>query len=159
MTGRSRDIYPSRKWGGKQLRTPMMYCQPKVFPAGYMPWSTEYIAQGTVPLKNTNETFHPSLRYRHFCKNQGKLDAHDQGPYNPESMSAWTWPSAQKDGQIGSTATGSTTYSRTIGQNITEVKESTMGYYEQLLLAIYDQDPTLRKRDGSIWKKVLGGNG
>ena len=143
VAGRSQEVYRNPNnigWGGYEQRTPSEY-------AG---------------LENTNETMHPAIRYRHFCKNSGKLGAEDKVAFNPSSLNGWTWPSAQKDGRIGAgsqtTTTGPLIFSKTNAQkkNIT-MAESILGKYEKQLLALYDQDPTLRQRDGSVWTKVLGG--
>lgn len=136
--GQSREVwaYKNWRWGGYKQRTP-----------------------GEYPgLRNTNETMHPVVRYRNFCTNQGKLGADDKDAYSPPSLKGWTWPSAQKDGKIGAgkqptTTIGPLKYTK---KNL-QIPESPMGKFEKQLLALYDQDPTLRKRDGSVWQKVLGG--
>lgn len=163
-TGRSKQI---SNWIPGNImtrtRTPMMYCRPET-QSSWLPWKNGSLAQGSTFLENTNETFHPSLRYRHYCKNQDKLGAEDQGPYEIKSMDGWTWPAKQPDGRIGSegssASAGNFAYSRSRGKKIVRAKESSMGYYEKLLLAMYDQDSALQKQYGdvSIWDKVLGRN-
>ncbi|KAL8707608.1 MAG: hypothetical protein Q9220_007395 [cf. Caloplaca sp. 1 TL-2023] len=135
--GRSGEIYTFKNvgWGGRVQRTP-----------------------GEYPgLKNTNETMHPVVRYRHFCKNKDHLGADDGSAFNPSSLNGWTWPSAQKDGKIGegqpTTVSGPLKYTK----GGLQIPESPMGKYEKQLLAIYNEDPGLQARDGSIWEKVLGG--
>ena len=105
---------------------------------------------------------HPAVRYRHFCKNQGQLGAEDKTAYNPTSLNDWTWPLAQKDGRIGAgqatTSSGPLKYTKvSADKKNLQIPESPMGKYEKQLLALYDQDATLKARDGSIWEKVLGG--
>ena len=99
---------------------------------------------------------HPAVRYRQFCKNQGHLGADDKTAFNPPSLKGWTWPLAQKDGRIGAgkqtTSIGPLKYTK---KNL-QIPESPMGKYEMQLLALYDRDPALQARDGSIWEKVLG---
>ncbi|KAL8831519.1 MAG: hypothetical protein Q9191_000828 [Dirinaria sp. TL-2023a] len=166
--GRSRTLEDDKlSGGGEKLRTPAMIRRPVLHPATWL--ASAYIAQDGEPLQNTNETFHPVVRYRHFSKNQDKLGAHDAGPYDPKNLTAdWTWPAAQSDGRIGAPADkgvaagadGVMKWQRKgyKGETIT-VTESPMGKFEKWLLALYDQDPVLQTRDGSVWKKVLGGNG
>ena len=36
--------------------------------------------------------------------------------------------------------------------------ESKMGNLELLYLAFYDQDKDMQNKDGSIWKRVIGGD-
>ncbi|KAL8687627.1 MAG: hypothetical protein Q9218_006256, partial [Villophora microphyllina] len=141
--GRSREIYTFNNigWGGRVQRTP-----------------------GEYPgLRNTNETMHPAIRYRHFCKNQGHLGAMDKTAFNPMSLDGWTWPLSQTNGRIGDPSkkeatVGPLKYTK-VGANRQplQLPESPMGKYEKQLLALYDQDPVLKARDGSIWEKVLGG--
>ena len=92
-----------------------------------------------------------------FCAHQGKLGTDDSRAYNPTSLDGWTWPSAQKDGRIGAgqqtTSVGPLKYTKAG----TQLPESPMGKYELRLLALYDQDPILQARDGSVWKQALGG--
>ena len=164
-TGRCEDLN-SWKYGGEKTRTPMMYCHPETKSA-WLPWNYDYLVQGSKFLENTNETFHPSLRYRRCCDNWEKLGAQDLGKYDTKNMDSWNWPTKQPDGRIGfeasSAKAGNFAYSRKRGKGEKEtvtVQESPMGYYEQLLLAMYDQDSELRKRDSdSIWKRVIGGDG
>ncbi|KAL8791840.1 MAG: hypothetical protein Q9195_005576 [Heterodermia aff. obscurata] len=178
VEGYPKDLYP-RQWGegrikdlcslmymGGKTRTPMMYCQPEEA-SGWLPWNWKGsgLAQGSKFLENTNETFHASVRYRHYCGRQG-TGVEGQGQYETKSMDGWTWPAGQLDGRIGRerspTSTNSFEYSRSKGKETVTVKESPMGHYEKLLLAIYDQDPALREQYGSkkkgysIWKEVLG---
>lgn len=159
MTGRIKDL---SHWVYKlnKTRTPMMYCHPED-QSSWLPWKGILLAQGLEPLKNTNETFHPSLRYRHYCSREGKLGAEYQGPYETKSMAGWTWPAKQPDGRIGDKRSSASAddfkYSRVKEGETVTVPESPMGYYEKLLLAMYDQDSTLKKNYGSIWKEVLGG--
>ena len=141
----------------------MMYCHPEKKLA-WIPWNGVYFVQSSRPLEKTNETFHPLLRYRHYCSNEKTLGAQDHKSYETKSLDGWTWPTEQLDGRIGSkrssASTSSFTYTKNKGKETVKVQESRMGYYEQLLLAIYDQDPALREAyEGSIWKKVLGGEG
>ncbi|KAL8800475.1 MAG: hypothetical protein Q9182_005147 [Xanthomendoza sp. 2 TL-2023] len=135
--GRSKEIYTFQNigWGGRVQRTPGEY-------------------EG---LRNTNETMHPCIRYRHFCKHQGKLGADDETAFNPSALDGWTWPSAQKDGKVGEGAATTTSGPLKYTKGEFEIPESPMGKYEKLYLALYDEDPKLRARDGSIWEKVLGG--
>ncbi|KAL9610827.1 MAG: hypothetical protein Q9167_004496 [Letrouitia subvulpina] len=162
--GRVKDKYGLVYILHEGIRRPLTYCQPEFVPDGYV--YSAYIRESKNLLRNTNETFHPVVRYRHFSDNSaklGKLGADDQGPYNPKAMNDWKWPSAQKDGRIGAASAGksdpkSFEYSRRIQNKTVTVQESPMGWYEMLVLAMYDQDPALRRRDGSIWTKVLGGN-
>ena len=148
------------------VRTPLMYCHPEK-QSSWLPWKNVSLAQGSKFLENTNETFHPSLRYRHYCNHQEKLGANDQGPYKTKSIDGWTWPAKQPNGRIGSnepsTSAGVFKFSRSKGKGKKEtvtVRESSLGDYEKLLLAIYDQDPALRhKYDESIWKEVIGDSG
>lgn len=140
----------------------MNYGQPERVPDGFV--YSAYIRESDKLLRNTNETFHPVVRYRYFSENNAKLGADDKGPYSPKAMKDWKWPSAQKDGRIGAVTAGkndpnSSEYSKRIDNNTVTVQESPMGWYEQLVLAMYDQDPEFRSRDGSVWTKVLGGNG
>lgn len=107
---------------------------------------------------------HPIVRYRHFCKNHSQLGAEDKTAFDPSSLDGWTWPSAQKDGRIGIgepiTSPEPLNFSKVHAQKKTiTIPESPMGKSEKHLLAIYDQDPVLQKRDGSVWTKVLGGEG
>ena len=165
-TGRIEDL-TSWKYGGEKTRTPMMYCHP-VKTSAWLPWNYDYLVQGSKFLENTNETFHPSLRYRRCCGNQKKLGAQDRGKYDTKNMNSWTWPAGQLDGRIGlegsSVSAGNFAYSTSrVEEGVKEtvtVQESRMGYYEQLLLAIYDQDLKLRGQNSdSIWREVIGGDG
>ena len=117
--------------------------------------------KGNTLLQHTNETVHPVVRYRRFCKNQKRLGTDDEVPFDPVSLKDWNAPSAQKDGRVGKgspvTSKGPLAWKNT--RDNVSMEESSMGKYEKILLAIYDQDPELQNRDGSIWKKVLGGNG
>ncbi|KAL8783074.1 MAG: hypothetical protein Q9213_004886 [Squamulea squamosa] len=135
--GRSKEIsrFLNVGWGGRVQRTPGEY-------------------KG---LKNTNETMHPAVRYRHFCKNQGQLGADDSTAFNPSALNGWTWPSAQKDGKIGEGPLTTTSGPLKYTKGNLQIPESPMGKYEKQLLALFDEDPALVARDGSIWEKVLGG--
>lgn len=108
-------------------------------------------------LKNTNETMHPAVRYRHFCNNQGYLGSEDKGAYNPASLDGWTWPSAQTNGKIGAGSKNTTVGPLKYTKKNLMIPESPMGKHEKQLLALYDQDPALQAREGSIWEKVLDG--
>ena len=113
-------------------------------------------------LQNTNETMHPVIRYRHFCRNQGQLGADDKTAYNPRSLDSWTWPLAQNNGRIGAgqrtTSIGPLKYTKVGANNDNlQIPESPMGKFELQLLALYDQDPALKKAEGSVWETVLGG--
>ena len=147
--------------GSRIDRKPGLYCQPV--------WKVrtltreEYVEDGDY-LRNTNETFHPVVRYRHGCKRQAKLGYDDKGSYGPENMNDWTWPQTQADGRIGvspsTTSPDPLLWSRSKkGQGKLDCQESRMGKHERLYLAFYDQDKELRDRDGSIWKQILGGDG
>ena len=167
--GRSKE---KTEWLYSHIRTPMMYCHPKE-QSSWLPWKKPSLVQGSSFLENTNETFHSSLRYRHYCSNQDKLGPDDQGPYETKSMDGWTWPAKQAKGQTGSEESSASAsefaFSRSRGKETVRVKESSMGYYERLLLAIYDQDQASKDKqdqalqdpwhDYRIWKKVIGDSG
>ena len=133
------------------------------FPANLLYGRTVQRTPGEYPkLQNTNETMHPVVRYRHFCKNQGQLGAEDKTAYNPKSLNSWTWPLAQKDGRIGAgqrtASVGPLKYTKVDGnRNSLQIPESPMGKFELQLLALYDQDPALQKSKESVWDKVMGG--
>ncbi|KAL9044333.1 MAG: hypothetical protein Q9214_002520 [Letrouitia sp. 1 TL-2023] len=118
-------------------------------------------------LQNTNETFHPVIRYRCWCKRQGKLGSNEQGEYNPKHLQTnWKYPQAQNDGRIGqgtpTTSSGPLIYEYTRVDKTREklvYSESVMGKHELLYLAFYDQDKEVQTGDTSIWKQVLGGDG
>lgn len=146
---------------GNGVRKPLSYGRPEFVPDGYI--YKAYMRETATLLSNTNETFHPVVRYRRFSGNRETLGADDKEPYNPIAMKDWKWPSAQKDGRIGADTAGKSDpkffeYSKIIKGGAVTVQESPMGWYEQLVLAIYDQDPELRRNHDSIWTKVLGGN-
>ena len=140
-----------------------LYCKP-VWKHAWL-WG-DYVEEGAF-LRNTNETFHPVVRYRQFCKRQGKLSYRDNGSYDPGSMKEWAWPRTQTDGRVGDASAirsrDSLEWSRQRKEDDKMIelkyKESPMGEYEKMYLAFYDQDKELRDRDGSIWKQVLGGDG
>ena len=164
-TGQLRDLASSKyvgdlaswKYGGVKIRTPVAYYRPEK-KSPWLPWNGEYLAQGSKRLENTNETFHPSLRYRHYCKNAKNLGAQDQGVYDTTSMAGWTWPDKKPKGRIecseSSPKANNPAYSRRGGKETVTVQESCMGFHEQVLLAIYNKDV-----GGNIWHKVLGGDG
>ncbi len=127
-------------------------------------------------LQNTNETFHPIIRYRLFCNKAASLGYEDCEPYAPELLKQWTKPQAQSDGRIGQQPAvgtpGPSTYEFTRagirnggwtsktppGQKV-PFTESKMGNLELVYLAFYDQDKDMKDKDGSIWKRVVGGDG
>ena len=86
-------------------------------------------------------------------------------------IKGWNWPQARKDGRVGAgqpaDLSGPMTYvfdrpPPKSGKGAAEkvkIVESEMGYYEKMYLAFFDGDDDLRKRDGSIWKKVLNCEG
>ncbi|KAL8726310.1 MAG: hypothetical protein Q9166_006788 [cf. Caloplaca sp. 2 TL-2023] len=130
--GRSKEIstlFQNLGWGGIEPRTPGQY----------------------TGLKNTNETMHPAVRYRHFCQNMKHLGADDRTPYKPSALKGWTWPSAQKDGKIGENPPTTTLGPLKYTKGNLQIPESPMGKYEKQLLALFNEDL------GSIWEKVLGG--
>lgn len=105
-------------------------------------------------LQNTNETIHPAVRYRRFCKYNRTLGTNDTGAYDPEALKGWTPPNAQPDGRIGAAPVASQPKLKWTKGNLT-LPESTLGKWERFLLALYDQDADLVDRE-SVWKAVLG---
>ena len=96
--------------------------------------------------------------------------------YDPGQLQTWTKPQAQPDGRIGrqpaASTTGSSTYefmrdgisdggwlSRTPPGQKVNFTESKMGNLELVYLAFYDQDKDMQDKDGSIWKRIIGGDG
>ena len=156
VQGRSKEIsgntyFAIPLYGGNVPRRPKEYTK------------LENGKESQTPLNQSNETIHPAVRYRRFCKNQKKLGTDDAQPFDPVSLKGWIPPSAQKDGRVGEgcpvTTKGTLAWTKTIDNETKTMEESPMGKYEKMLLALYDQDAELRKRDGSIWTKVLGGDG
>ena len=143
---------------GPVVRTPGMYKKPV--------WTTNWrgnsVLTGGAYLENTNETVHPCARYRHFCMNPRGTGPEDKGTYDPKALDGWTWPSRQKDGRIGGEQAGSPSspssmeYGRNRDGKSVTMRESVLGRYEKILLALYDQDHDSKGRE-SVWKQVLGG--
>ena len=146
----------SRDKQGKVTRTPHMYTKPES--------KSNY-------LENTNETVHPAIRYRHYCKNHPQLGAEDSyeklartNPYDPSALAGWTWPSAQAepDDRIGAapaTSSKDLSYTRDIAGTKVTMPESVMGKYEKIYLALYDQDVPRKSGEMGVWKAVMGGEG
>ena len=138
---------------GEDLRTPAMFRQPVLVPGLFLV-RADKVQQGTVSLLNTNETFHPVIRYRHFCRNHERLGATDKLDFAPKNMTDWTWPLACKDGRIGAgepiASDEPMVFSRLKDGTKIELQESPMGKYEKWYLAMYDQDPGFHKRDGNV---------
>lgn len=147
--------------GGWVDRKAGSYRAPEVKPARY--------------LQNTNETFHPAIRYRLFCSKAASLGYDDCEGYDPALLQTWTKPQAQPDGRIGKEPAASTpgpsTYefmrdgisdggrlSKTPPGQKVRFTESKMGNLELVYLAFYDQDQDLQDGKGSIWKRVIGGD-
>ena len=143
--------------GGEEIRTPAGYHRPKEHEASY--FKRAFVDSDGGILQNTNETFHAAIRIRRFSPNSRKLGAHDAGPFDPKSMKGWTWPCSQSDGRVGEPRQGKLEYSATIEGKKVVMTESEMGRHEKIYMAFYDQDSVLQKRDGSLWKKVFGGDG
>ncbi len=138
-----------------------------------------YKAPGAKPeryLENTNETFHPAIRYRLFCSKAASLGYNDCEAYAPGLLKEWIKPRTQPDGRIGQQpaagTSGPSTYefmrdgisdggwtSKTPPAEKVPFTESKMGNLELVYLAFYDQDKDLKDKDGSIWKRVMGGDG
>ena len=145
-------------YGGDVPRTPMMYKSP-VEKKG---WLGKYMGPSNEYLQNTNETVHPSARYRWFCARNSTTDP-KLGPkgvdtYSPRALKDWTPPKAQKDGRVGK-GTAAVISSKTLtwtkdrdGKGVT-MNESVMGKYEKILLALYDRQYSTT---GSVWREVLG---
>lgn len=87
----------------------------------------------------------------------------------------WTKPQAQPDGRIGkqpvAATAGPSTYefmrddisnggwpSEPLPGQKVPFTESKMGNLELVYLAFYDQDKDLQDKNGSIWKRVIGGD-
>ena len=156
-------FYPIRTklHGGWVDRKVGSYKAPEVTPARY--------------LQNTNETFHPAIRYRLFCSKATSLGNDDSEGYNPGQLQTWTKPQAQPDGRIGKQPAagtpGPSTYefmregindggwlSKTPPGQKVPFTESKMGNLELVYLAFYDQDKEMQDKEGSIWKRVIGGD-
>lgn len=148
--------------GGTMERTPGKYCAPK--------WTSDTAWKNGDYLKNTNETIHPAVRYRHFCKKSDHLGYCDKEKYDPACLRQnWTYPKTPGDGRIGqgapTPASGPLVYGfdRDPGKpNATKIPftETTMGKHDLLYLAFYDQDPDMKQPNGlGIWKQVVGGDG
>lgn len=148
-------------YGGTVDRKVGSYEAPEAKPARY--------------LQNTNETFHPAIRYRLFCSKAASLGYDDCGAYDPSQLKIWSKPQAQPDGRIGNQpATGTpgpSTYefmrdgisdggwlSKTPPGQKVPFTESKMGNLELVYLAFYDQDKDMQDESGSIWKRVIGGD-
>ena len=122
-------------------------------------------------LKNTNETFHPAIRYRRFCSRHDTLGYNELVGFNPGELQkdkGWEYPPAQTDGRIGNgtlvASTGPLAYKFTRTEKgksevLPPYLETTMGKHELLYLAFYDQDEKSQTGDPSVWKQVLGGDG
>ena len=156
-------LYPLRKakHGGWLDRKAGSYKAPETAPGRY--------------LQNTNETFHPAIRYRLSCSKAASLGYDDCEAYDPGLLKPWTKPQAQPDGRIGKQPLASTPGASTWdfmregisdggrrsktppGQKVS-FTESKMGNLELLYLAFYDQDKDMQDKDGSIWKRVIGGD-
>ena len=145
-------------YGGDVPRTPMMYKSP-VEREG---WLGKYMAPSNEYLRNTNETVHPSARYRWFCAKNSTTDSNlgtkGVGMYSPRALKGWTPPKAQKDGRVGegSVAVISSeplTWTKDRDGRRVTMKESVMGKYEKILLALYDRQHSDK---GSVWREVLG---
>ena len=169
LQGRSRNCYydvPTHlarqaKHGGWIDRKAGSYKAPEATPERY--------------LQNTNETFHPAIRYRLFCSKAASLGYDDCEAYDPGLLKSWTKPQAQPDGRIGQQPAagtpGPSTYefmrdgisdggwlSKTPPGQKVPFTESKMGNLELVYLAFYDQDKDMQNKDGSIWKRVIGGD-
>ena len=137
--------------GGAAIRAPKMYRQ-EMKPTD---WRFQTVPKtSSALLTHTNETIHPSVRYRHFCQSpevQDKLGVDDRGPYDPKALDAWDWP--HKDSK------GPQQYkkkSRNKAETVDDkIQESTLGYWEQILLALYDEGEEI-KDVNSIWDQVVG---
>ena len=146
------DMTYLRGWfTGPITRTPMMYQKFKKD----KDWLGNLVPDGR--LKNTNETVHPSVRYRRFCQNPGGLGPKDSGQYNPDALRGWAWPTISDKGRAGGyrILEGKEVVVREKEEMI--MPESIMGKYEKILLAIYDQDLKIEGRNDSIWEQVMGG--
>ena len=124
-------------------------------------------------LINTNETFHPALRYRLFSSKAKSLGYDDCEAFDPSQVKTWTKPQAQPDGRVGQQPAASTpgpstyvvmrdgisdgSWTKPPGQKV-PFTESKMGNLELVYLAFYDQDKDMQDKDGSIWKRVIGGD-
>lgn len=117
-------------------------------------------------LNNTNETIHPIVRYRHFCKRNARLGNNDKVPYDPTTLGKdILYPRAQEDGRIGrdpqdpqapSEDPLSYTFTRKeTGKSDVKVHftESVMGKWERLYLAFYHE----HDKSANIWGQVVGG--
>ncbi|KAI9793031.1 MAG: hypothetical protein M1833_000852 [Piccolia ochrophora] len=189
------------KLRSKAQRSPMQYDRVD-------PDTTNWIDEA---LEETNETIHPSVRYRLYGKNEGKkLGAYDKADFNPGGLFGWSPPlkddakgfvgakAATVLGPPGNTAGSAGTATpapkpKNLGANLEpkstgkvwtklvpkvevsagsfiggwgahkerpkrdlNLHESDLGYYEQLLLALYDQQTEEFK---GVWKAVLGEDG
>ena len=141
--------YKTEKFkSGTAIRAPKMYRE-KIAPTNW--WFETLPDLQSKLLTNTNETIHPSVRYRHFCQKGENLGVDDKGPYTPKALDGWEWPSKDSEGvQVYIKKAGNKT--ETDGDVI---PESTLGYYEQILLALYDDG---KETDGvkSVWDQVVG---
>ena len=153
-------------YGSSYQREVGRYCRKKI------EWWTLYgdVATDGDYLENTNETFHAAIRYRRNSKNQKRLGYSDTRPFAPGNMDDFALPAKQVDGRVGAGSTAVKAadpllykYPRPTkdgkGTELLTYEESRFGWYEKIYLAFHDQDEELRKRDGSIWKMVLGGEG
>lgn len=143
-------------YGGRIDRKAGSYKAPEANPARY--------------LQNTNETFHPAIRYRLFCSKAASLGYDDCQGYDPGLLKTWSKPQAQPDGRIGmkpaAGTPGPSTYEfmregisdGTPPRQKVPFTESKMGNLELIYLAFYDQDKDMQDKSGSIWKRVIGGD-
>ena len=116
-------------------------------------WWLQTLPDSSGPLlKNTNETIHPSVRYRHFCKNCERLGIEDQGCYDPKALADWNWPRVLKDAKA---SFAEMKYSKK-SDNAVTIRESPMGRHEQILLALHDQTYPANNGQG-VWERVVGG--
>ena len=113
-------------------------------------------------LENTNETFHPTVRYRRFCSRNAKLGYNEFYPYAPEALDKdWEWPPTRNN-QGSATAPGQSNYSlnRKEDNGTLQKKsysESAMTRLEQIYLAFYDQDSFFQiTGEEKIYKQIFG---
>ena len=142
-----------------------MYKSP-VETQGWFGFGSKYMAPSDKYLQNTNETVHPSARYRLFCsRNVTKnsttdpnLGTNGSREYSPRALTGWTPPKAQKDGRVGkdsepANSSEPLTWTKDRDGERVTMDESVMGKYEKILLALYDRQYST---NGSVWKAVLG---
>ena len=118
---------------------------------------------------------HPPIRYPLSCSKAASLGYDDYEAYDPGLLKPWSKPQAQPDGRIGKRPSAGTLgastwelmsggisdvglWSKTPpGQN-NSFTESKMGNLEVVYLVFYDQDKDMQDKDGTIWKRVIGGD-